>query len=360
MTEQQRRLPILLTLCLLAVLLVAGVGSARARTPQARSTQQNARTTMNPPVRTWHVIAGYSQVLPTTNGSTEAVNQFYPRELTIYAGDRVTWTINATNEIHTVTFGPDSILRPLEKPENQAQLKTVNGKQAMVANPAVFFPSSPGPLLESDSGSAKTLLNCGALAAAGTPGVHSCTVTFPNVGSFDYDCLLHSGIPGNEDMDGTIRVIARPQPVNRTWTIWAGTGRATDAVDGFFPDQLTIHVGDSVTWKSGGVFFHTVSFGIDPKKTPLLLPVGKGPNGPILAFNPMISNPIIPKNGIYTGGVASSGIVGLTGNYVDLPGQKFLRAPFTLTFAKPGVYTYYCLVHGPTMKGTITVLPAGQ
>jgi plastocyanin len=117
-------------------------------------------------------------------------------------------------------------------------------------------------------------------------------------------------------------------------------------------------VGDSVTWKSGGEHFHTVSFGIDPRNAPLIVPVGKGPQGPILAINPLVMNPILPKGDIYMGGMASSGILGLAGNYANLPGQRFLKAPFTLTFAKPGVYTYYCLAHAPLMKGTITVVPA--
>src|SRR5581483_8883780 len=94
----QKQFPSILAVCLVAGLLLAGVGSARAFTKQSEPTRQNAQLTTNPPVRTWHVIAGYSQMLPATNGSTEAVNQFYPRVLTIYAGDRVTRTINATNE----------------------------------------------------------------------------------------------------------------------------------------------------------------------------------------------------------------------------------------------------------------------
>jgi len=184
--------------------------------------------------------------------------------------------------------------------------------------------------------------------------------TFPNVGAYAYDCLLHSAIPGSSDMDGVIKVIARPRPSTHNWTVRAGMGNAIDANDGFWPQHLTIHVGDRVTWTSGGVDFHTVSFGIDPRKVALLLPVGKGPRGPILAFNPQIAFPQMPKSGVYSGGVASSGIVGLGGNYANLPGQVFLKAVFSLTFDTPGTYTYYCLVHAPLMMGTITVLPAGQ
>ncbi len=54
--------------------------------------------------------------------------------------------------------------------------------------------------------------------------------TFPNVGAYAYDCLLHSAIPGSSDMDGVIKVIARPQPSIHNWTVRAGTGNAIDAL----------------------------------------------------------------------------------------------------------------------------------
>ena len=312
-----------------------------------------------PAPRTWHVIAGFSQALPVGTQNTEAVNQFYPRVLTIHPGDKVTWTVNATNEPHTVSFGPDSLLRPLENPQVQFAPKLVNGKTQLVANPAVFFPSARGPLVETDAGTAKTLVSCGAVGPAGAPTPQSCTITFPNVGSFNYDCLLHSGIPGFGDMDGTIKVVPYRMAVNNTWTVSAGSGTPTDANDGFVPDHLAIHVGDKVNWVSGGVLFHTVSFGIDPLKTPLLVPVANGPQGPTLAMNPLIATPVMPAGGMYSGGVANSGLE-LQGNYVNQPGAVYVRAPFSLTFTKAGTYTYYCLIHSPSMTGTITVLPAGQ
>jgi plastocyanin len=341
------------------VLLMAGLavsaGLASAVNVQSSQAQPSNAAPTKP--TTWHVIAGFSQLLPSDTGNSEAVNQFYPRNLTIYAGDSVTWTVNAQNEIHTVTFAPDPELRKLEDPQVQASLTTIDGKQQMVLNPTVFFPSSKGPLVERDAGSAKTLLNCGAIGPAGAPGAQSCTITFPNVGTYAYDCLLHSGIPGNPDMDGTIKVIARPPSSTHDWTVKAGTGNSTDANDGFWPPNLTIHAGDRVTWQSGGVLFHTVSFGIDPTKIPPFVQVGTGAQGPVMALNPQIVFPQVPKDGVYNGGVASSGLLGLGGNYVNLPGQVYLKATFSLTFDTPGTYTYYCLVHGPLMKGTITVLP---
>ncbi len=338
---------------LASLLLAVGAGSAWALTAPAARAHHAGAQMLNPPTRTWHVIAGFTQALPANNGNNEAVNQFYPRTLTIYPGDTVVWTDNSVNEPHTITFVPDPLLRKMEDPNYQAIPKVIDGKKALVANPVVFFPSARGALVQNDVGADKTLLNCGMIGPAGTPGPQSCAITFPHVGTYAYECLFHSGVPGNPDMDGVIKVIARPQPANRTWTVWAGSGQTTDAVDGFFPSHLTIHVGDRVTWKSSGVYFHTVTFGLDPAKVPLFIMAGK-----TLVWNPRAFFPILPKNGIYTGGVASSGVVDLTGNYAKLPGQPFVKAPFTLTFAKPGTYIYYCLVHGPLMKGTITVLPA--
>lgn len=334
--------------------LVVGAGSALAGSPR----MAGQGTGVAP--RTWHVIAGFTQAIPTGSGNTEMVNQFYPRTLTIYQGDAVTWTTNAASQAHTVTFGPDALLRPLETPQHQVTATLINGKQAFLLNPAVFFPSARGPLVETDTGAALHLLNCGQIGPPGAPTAPSCTVTFPHVGAYSYDCLFHAGIPGNADMDGVIRVIPRPQALAHHWTVLAGTGTATDEESGFFPSNLTIHVGDSVIWRSGGEHFHTVSFGLDPFKTPLAVPMGADAHGaPILAFNPRAVTPIMPTGGVYRGGIASSGIFGLGGNYANLPGQAFLKAPFALTFGTPGVYTYYCLVHAPLMKGMITVLPAG-
>lgn len=114
-----------------------------------------------------------------------------------------------------------------------------------------------------------------------------------------------------------------------SWPVHAGSGSPTDANDGFVPEHLTAHVGDNVNWVSGGVLFHTVSFGIDPRKTPLLVPVATGPQGPTLALNPVIYTPVMPAGGMYTGGVANSGLA-VQGNHQDLPGEKAVKAPFAL------------------------------
>ena len=208
-----------------AMILATGVGAAGPRAPRIT---RAATSALNPAPRTWHVIAGFTQALPANTGNTEAVNQFYPRTLTIYPGDQVIFTDNSVNEPHTVTFGPDALLRPLEDPQNDDFPTVINGKQVLMLNPAKWFPPAPGPLVEADSGIATHLLNCGLIGPAGAPNPQSCSVTFPHVGTYTYECLLHSGVPGNPDMDGVIKVIPRPQPVDHTWTVWAGVGTTTD------------------------------------------------------------------------------------------------------------------------------------
>ena len=100
-------------------LLIAGLvisSSAARAVSQHGSTAQSHRATAMTMPTTWHVIAGFAQMLPTGNTSTEAVNQFYPRTLTIHPGDKVTWTVNSANEPHIITFAPDPMLRHLEDP----------------------------------------------------------------------------------------------------------------------------------------------------------------------------------------------------------------------------------------------------
>lgn len=137
-----------------AALLTAAIAAVPAGgSPPARAAAQPLAA-LTPALRTWRVIAGVSQALPAGNGSTESVNQFFPRHLTIRPGDTVIFTDNSINEPHTVTFGPDRLLRPLEDPRTQLLHRMVNGKTVVVFNPAVMFPSAHGPLVETDSGAA--------------------------------------------------------------------------------------------------------------------------------------------------------------------------------------------------------------
>lgn len=96
---------------------------------------------------------------------------------------------------------------------------------------------------------------------------------------------------------------------------------------GFFPNVITIDSGDTVTFQGVG---HTVSF--------------PGSNG-------QLPSPTSPQAQMPAGGTTYDGSTFTSSGL--LTGQ-----PYSLTFTKPGVYPYYCLLH-PGMMGVVIVNPAG-
>jgi plastocyanin len=162
-------------------------------------------------------------------------------------------------------------------------------------------------------------------------------------------------------MSGTIFVHPRPG-TSHFYVVGAGLfgnspkyNSNINAEDVFFPENLTVHVGDTVEWAS---FFHTVTFA-SPKvithlrhKFVLRKP---GANGKWVYFaNPAVVFPS-SRNGCgtktacsYSGGFLNSGL---------LQGGNSGPATFKVTFTKAGWYHYGCLVH-PGMDGSIRVLPA--
>lgn len=111
----------------------------------------------------------------------------------------------------------------------------------------------------------------------------------------------------------------------------------------FFPNNLTVDVGDSITWNLKSAEFHTISFlsGASPASYPLVLMTPSGPS-----FNPAVAAP--------SGGTSYSGSGFLNSGILGFGPQK----SFKVTFTKAGSYEYDCLVHS-TMKGWVHVQPAG-
>ena len=128
-------------------------------------------------------------------------------------------------------------------------------------------------------------------------------------------------------------------------------------VNDFFPHGVTIHAGDSVTFKPSQ--FHTVEFPARGQK-PLGLFASAGTvsgvldaagspfwfNGqPMIGFNKPLATGLYGTKATYTGAMrVESG----------LPLRPKLK-PFTIKFPKVGTYTYYCNVH-IGMKGTVAVV----
>ena len=108
----------------------------------------------------------------------------------------------------------------------------------------------------------------------------------------------------------------------------------------FAPVNVTINVGDTVTWSLDSTEFHDVVFtGGDPPPDF----VQPGPDGVFL--NPLAAMP--------QGGQSYDG-KGLAGSGLLTKGQTY-----SLTFTSPGTYTYYCAIQ-QGMAGSIQVQSSGQ
>lgn len=143
-----------------------------------------------------------------------------------------------------------------------------------------------------------------------------------------------------------------------------GVPKQSDAM-AFVPSPVTVTVGQTVRFRFNG--FHTATFA-GPRGTskPFIVPsAGKSPqangaNGvpfwwagstPQLQINPLW----IPRVGGLTirgPQLDSSGLARIV-----MAGRKG-PAPYDVTFTKPGVYHYECVVHSILMKGVVRVLPA--
>ncbi len=130
-----------------------------------------------------------------------------------------------------------------------------------------------------------------------------------------------------------------------------GNDSANNAeLQSFFPRNLTIHVGDTVTWKQNTNDIHTVTFTPGMTAYPeFVLPAPDG--NASLMVNPLIASAARPADGWYNGSTyANSGVMG--------PDEQQPKS-FNLTFTEAGTYEYVCIVHGgENMTGTVMVKEA--
>src|SRR5579883_845256 len=145
---------------------------------------------------------------------------------------------------------------------------------------------------------------------------------------------------------GRSAVVAAPAQTSggQAWKVLAGVGSADSSVVTlqFYPGDITIDVGDSITWTAQGDA-HVVAF-LSGAPVP-------SPEDPA-ATAPAGGN-------TYDGtGVVASGLIFSTPPIGAAAAPPGLTTSYTLTFTAPGSYIYYCLIH-PGMAGKVTVQPAG-
>ncbi len=158
----------------------------------------------------------------------------------------------------------------------------------------------------------------------------------------------------------------------REVTALVGAGQDVLQVFGFFPHDLVVHAGDTVTWKINGDEIHTASFNatlVGGASGGIQDPPGPGgqmipgffahpPSGPDdLELNPLMVFPTrfpgAPVETFSSDAFLSSGL---------LAKQPAPGAPpndsFSLTFPTPGTFSYICIVHPDQMNGKVIVLSA--
>jgi plastocyanin len=299
----------------------------------------------------WQVLAGRE-----TEDHAIQAQTYFPIVLTVVAGDTVRWTLG-TQASHTVTFlsrqpGP---VNPLILPDGRS-----------VLNPLVEYAQGGG------THDGTRYANSGVLS--GRVGTYDLTFSAPGV--YPYVCLLHRGMEGTvvvlpsgrrppktaseyraladqewavlrtrgEGLAQSAPTVTEPAPAGATnYFISSGFGANDVSVLRFLPQELTVRIGDTVTWvQSDPQEVHTVTFP-DPDAPLALTVTDTSPFGPpVTMYDPQA---VQPQGGpVHRGeGYYNSGIM-----------QPYAR--YTLTFLQPGTYGYVCIPHAHLGHvGTIVV-----
>lgn len=169
--------------------------AAEATARAAKEKAAQMKTALNAAKRAKKAKGNTVQIAP--GNSKAQVFAFFPAAKTVPAGTAVTFKMAGRNEVHTVTFGPDSFVGPLAQ-------ATFQGQSPILASEG-FYPSDPppaGPPAVTPTSHGNGFVNSGALSDPGTglPLPHSFTVTFPTAGTYAYSCMVHP------EMRGTITV----------------------------------------------------------------------------------------------------------------------------------------------------------
>jgi plastocyanin len=308
-----------------------------------------------------------------------AIEEFMPSTIFVNVGDTIEWT-NPYEEIHTVTFlGPEKEEPELIAPAGPAPLPGV----APPPGPPklAFTPKAANPT------AAKTYDGT-AYANSGILGKgQSFSLTFPKQGSYPFDCLLHPGmegtvyvlpagthVPTQEQRDYEAQVqrqagIARgeasaaatrpPAPTTSasgasTYTVVVPASAGQSDVMRFVNARQTVNVGDTVMWQNTTEVPHTVTFTSGAPAPDSVVPEPAGAGPPLLVLAPQALFPSKPSQNYDGTGYYNSGFI--TADQQLATGGT----SFSLTFTKPGTYSYICLLHADQgMAGVITVVAAG-
>lgn len=293
-----------------------------------------------PTPRTWHAEVAFESQNHAIQGMA-----FLPGVLWINKGDTVVWTVKA-GDIHTVTFIPPGTLLPPFNPADPLQALPQGGS---VYDGVSYFNSG--------------IMSSFPFPPPGVPGGTTYKLTFGVTGDFTYYCLVHpsmialihvrpAGTPypfsqqvynqqinsGNQTIlnDGQ-KLADRAEAQSNSHNVTVGIGDGLASLMRFFPHNIVIHVGDTVTFTNRDVMEpHTVSFSIGGTFPP---------TPPGTDFVPF-GNP-----GAFDGSTdLNSGFIGAN--------PAWFGTTFKVTFVKAGTYAFFCDLHDFLgMMATIVVKP---
>jgi plastocyanin len=153
----------------------------------------------------------------------------------------------------------------------------------------------------------------------------------------------------------------RTTSVAHHWKVRVGAETDNRAIQtmGFYPRNIWVNQGDTVTWVARSAEIHTVTFlsNADPCPPSALCAPPRG-------FDPAQSLQSTPQGRASFDGSSyyNSGVLTSVSAGPPLPPFVGLHKRYSLTFPDtlpPGTYTYFCLVHGQAMQGRIIVQKAG-
>lgn len=324
--------------CTMALMVMAGTGAAQ------------------PVPVTWNVSIGGE----TPDHAVQA-QDFFPRTITIHAGDTITWT-KRTLLPHTVHF-----LSGAKPPEDVIPQK--DGK--FLFNPEIALPQG-----------GKTYDGTGIAASGFLPEQMGLqwSLTFTKPGTYAYVCAVHPGMAGtvvvlpkaaklpstqaqydaasakglaDELAKGKAALAAIRPATTRSGTTTthgltlSGVAPAHISFMRFAPGAITVKAGDTVRWDMKDAFeIHTVTFPGAGQVPPFVTPEPQPQGPPKFFFTPRVMSPVA---GPYKGN-------GYYNSSILLPPPAPGPHTYSLRFTKAGTYTYWCVVHVPEgMRGTIIV-----
>lgn len=310
---------------------------------------------------------------------------FFPRAVTIHAGDTVTWQVLG---FHTVTFAGSHRPYPFIAPTGtQPAAKDATGQPFWWVAKLPQLTISPMSLLQqggSRISSPAELRSSGLMRVLTAPPKQPpapFSLTFAKPGVYHYQCAVHPGMRGvvivlpstrgtpsaASEAAATSQAVARAvadqhrlartQPAKSLRVLVGAGDNATGAeITAFFPSRLLVHVGDTVTFVNHDqTDIHTVTFGPESLRSSIEKTFA-APKGHQVLLNPLGGLPSDPPSGPaqYDGtnhgdGYLNSGILQPQGAPAAAGAKSFV-----VTFTKPGVYHYECVVHA-NMDGTIVV-----